>query len=163
MAPSIIKIENPDHLCLFVDIIRNSFNTVAVQYGLTQENSPTNPAFTTIENLQSIASKADCFGLYIKDIPCGFFALEFNPDCNVFYIERICVLPEFRNNGFGELMLKFAENYCRNKNAEKISIGIMNQNNILKKWYQQNGFIEIDVRQYPHLTFDVCFLENRLK
>jgi ribosomal protein S18 acetylase RimI-like enzyme len=162
MLSSIVKITDSNQLCLFVDIIRVSFQTVADQYGLTESNSPTNPAFTTMENLNKIASKADCFGVYINTIPSGFFALEFNIEDKTAYLERVCVLPELRHKGLGQSILQFAENYCKNLNIEKISIGIMNRNEILKEWYKQNGFIETSIRQFPHIKFDVCFLENRL-
>lgn len=163
MYPSIVKINDLNILSCFTDVIKNSFRTVADQYGLTEKNSPTNPAFTTIDSLKKIESKAECFGLYLDSTPCGFFALEFNSESKTFYLERVCVLPEQRHNGLGKAILNFAENYCKNHNADKISIGIMNDNTILKKWYIENGYTEICIKQFPHIKFEVCFLENLLK
>lgn len=163
MQSSIVKIVDLDTLYSFTEIIKKSFRTVADQYNLTDENSPTNPAFTTVENLKKIASQSECFGVYINEIPCGFFALERATVHGTFYLERVCVLPEYRHRGIGTSILNFAETYCKNNNAEKISIGIMNQNITLKKWYQQNGYTGISVKHFPHLKFEVCFLENRLK
>ncbi len=80
MVSSIVKITDSNQLSLFVDIIRVSFKTVAAQYGLTELNSPTNPAFTTLENLNKIALKAECFGIYINTTPSGFFAIEFSSE-----------------------------------------------------------------------------------
>jgi len=163
MHPSFIKLHDLNSFYPFVDIIQKSFRTVADQYGLTEKNSPTNPAFTTIENLQKIASQSECFGLYLNNTPCGFFALEFHDEDKTVFLERVCILPELRHNGFGKAILVFAENHCKKHKIEKISIGIMNQNTILKKWYQKNGYTEISSKQYPHLPFEVCFLENQLK
>lgn len=163
MAPLINKIYGVKELELFTNVIRNSFRTVADQFGLTEINSPTNPAFTTAENLKNLALKAECFGLYKNGIPCGFFALEFNYESKSVFLERVCVLPEYRHNGFGKTILEFAESYCRERSADKISIGMMNNNTVLKNWYIENGFTEISVKQFSHLLFDVCFLENHLK
>ena len=163
MIPLISKIIELQKLEIFVDIIKASFKTVADQFGLTYINSPTNPAFTTFDNLKSIAVKAECFGVYINETPCGFFALEFNIDLKTAYLERVCVLPELRHRGIGKTILNFAENYCKKRGVEKISIGIMDQNIQLKKWYKHNSFNETEIRQFTHLKFDVCFLENHLK
>lgn len=163
MEQSIVKLDELNDIYSFADIIKNSFRTVAEQYGLTEENSPTNPAFTTSENLKKIASKSECFGVYINTMPCGFFALEFANERKTVYLERVCILPELRHNGLGKSILTFAENYCKDHHVETISIGIMNQNTILKNWYRQNGYTEISLKKFTHLEFEVCFLENRLK
>ncbi|HPF04613.1 MAG TPA: GNAT family N-acetyltransferase [Spirochaetota bacterium] len=163
MEPFIVKINGLNEIYSFADIIKKSFITVADQYSLTEENSPTNPAFTTLENLKVIASKSECFGVYLNNNPCGFFALEFTNERKTVYLERVCILPELRHNGFGKSILTFAENYCKNHDVETISIGVMNQNTVLKKWYQQHGYDEILIKKFPHLEFEVCFLENRLK
>ncbi len=163
MPSDIKKISDQETLPLFVPVIRKSFKTVADQFGFTETDSPTNPAFTDIEKLKALASKAQCFGLFADDTPAGFFALEYDNESKTCYLERVCVLPEYRHSGLGRNILKHAENECKSHCMEKISIGIINSNHILKVWYQAFGFIEIGVRTYPHLPFEVCFLEKELK
>jgi len=163
MPSDIRKISDRETLKLFLHVIRRSFKTVADQFGFTETDSPTNPAFTDIEKLNALASKAECFGLFADDTPAGFFALEYNHESKTCYLERVCVLPEYRHNGFGRTILEHAENACRDVCVEKISIGIINSNYILKAWYQAFGFIEVGVRSYPHHPFEVCFLEKELK
>jgi hypothetical protein len=45
---------------------------------------------------------------------------------------------------------------------EEVKIGIINENLKLKKWYIDYSFIELAVKQYPHLPFNVCFLEKEV-
>jgi len=163
MSLSIVKINDSSVLEPFTHIIRTSFGIVAEEYGLTEVDSPTNPAFIKFDNLKKTSSLAECFGIYIDNTPCGFFAIEFNKDNKSIYLERVCVIPESRHNGIGRSILIFTEEYSRAKNIEKISIGIMNQNSILKKWYIQNGYNEVSIKKFPHIKFEVCFLEKYLK
>lgn len=58
------KVENDVEIIKCQEIIRNSFITVADDFGLTVNNAPTNPAFITYENLQKSIEKG--MELYIK-------------------------------------------------------------------------------------------------
>ena len=156
------RLITPEELETFIPVIRNSFKTVADQLGLTESNSPTNPAFTTSEKMNDLYEKAECFGLYFKNLPCGFFAIEFTNASSTAFLERVCVIPEQRHNGFGKQILDYSSDYCRSINKSVLSIGIINSNTILKNWYIDNGFSVISLKKYPHLTFDVCFLEKDL-
>lgn len=163
MPADIIKLFDLDTLKLFLPVIRKSFQTVADQFGLTETNSPTNPAFTDIEKLNILASKAECYGLFADGRPAGFFAIEYNNDSKTAFLERVCVLPEYRHNKYGKTLLEQAEKECLYNDINKISIGIININEVLKTWYKAFGFIEVEVKTYPHLPFEVCFLDKKLK
>ncbi len=163
ITPVIKKIENLSELLQFLPVIKESFKTVAEQLGLNEKNAPTNPAFSTPEDLNKLALKSDCFALYENNKPCGFFALEYKDDLNIFFLERVSVVPDKRHKGYGKSILDFAKNYCKNQNSTKISIGIINENIILKNWYIKNEFIEISVKKFSHLPFNVCFMEFYLK
>jgi ribosomal protein S18 acetylase RimI-like enzyme len=77
-------------------------------------------------------------------------------------LEKLAVLPEHRNRGYGRLLVDFAFDEVRKNNGEKISLGIINENLTLKKWYIDYGFIELTVKRYPHLPFNVCLLEKEV-
>jgi ribosomal protein S18 acetylase RimI-like enzyme len=143
-----------------VQIIRDAFATVARDFNLNEANCPTNPAFTGIEKLKEMQKKGvKLFGLYIGNRQVGFVAIE-KANESVFYMERLAVLPEARHAGLGKKLMDFAFQYVKKERGAKISIGMINENTILKKWYQNYGFVETTVKTYPHLPFTVCIMEK---
>jgi hypothetical protein len=50
----------------------------------------------------------------------------------------------------------------KNMEGKKASIGIINENVRLKKWYIKHGFCEKALQRFDHLPFTVCFLEKEL-
>lgn len=101
------------------------------------------------------------FGLFKENIQIGFVAIE-SADPKTFYLEKLAVLPEYRHYGYGKKLLDFVFNYVKNKNGSIISIGIINDNNILKDWYLSNGFTEKSTKEIKHLPFTVCFMEKEI-
>lgn len=69
----------------------------------------------------------------------GFVAIE-SAGKETYYIERLSVLPEFRNKGYGTKLLDFVFNYVKKVGGEKISIALMDNNVLLKNWYSAYGF-----------------------
>ncbi|HNX25478.1 MAG TPA: GNAT family N-acetyltransferase [Spirochaetota bacterium] len=158
MSPQISEILNEKELNNFLNIIINSFSTVSDEMGITKETAPTNPAFLTIDRLLDIYKKMKCFGLYYEDLPIGFFGLEESKDSPLM-LEKISVLPEFRHRGYGRMILDHTVKYAIEKKFKKISIAIINENKRLKEWYTGYGFYEVRVTAFPHLPFEVCFME----
>ena len=148
-----------------VPVIQKSFYTVADELGLTVQNCPTNPAFLEESDLLKRKEKnnVSMYGLFNECDQIGFVALERpSPDSTVFYLERLAVLPEYRHKGYGRLLMDYAFEIVKKNDCEKISIGIINENVRLKNWYVDYGFKELEIKQYPHLPFDVCFLEKEV-
>jgi len=50
----------------------------------------------------------------------------------------------------------------KNAEGEKLSIGIINEHAVLKKWYETKGFKETSVMKFEQLPFTVCFMEKPL-
>ncbi len=152
------KIDIIDQDC--VNVIRNSFITVADEFGLTRQNAPTNAAFIEIDNLHAMQQKGvDMCGAYIDETLIGFVAIEKSNE-DLYFMEKLAVLPEYRHNGYGSRLIDFVVDTVRAAGGKKISIGIINENKILKDWYKKNGFNETGLRQFSHLPFNVCFLER---
>jgi ribosomal protein S18 acetylase RimI-like enzyme len=145
-----------------VAVLRASFRTVAEEFGLTEENCPANPAFVTLEKLDALRHKgATFFGLFEDTEQIGFVALEkATPD--LYYLERLAVVPQCREKGHGTTILDFACDYVKGKNGKTISIGIMDNSTRLKSWYRSRGFVETGTRQFDHLPFVVCFMDKNL-
>jgi ribosomal protein S18 acetylase RimI-like enzyme len=77
-------------------------------------------------------------------------------------MEKLAVLPDKRHNGCGRMLMDFACEIIREKNGNLISIGIINENTVLKNWYIKYGFKEKEVKRFPHLPFEVCFMEKEI-
>ncbi|HNX59241.1 MAG TPA: GNAT family N-acetyltransferase [Spirochaetota bacterium] len=145
-----------------VDVMRRAFATVAEEFNFTEENAPTNAAFMTFDRLRESSSRGvRLFGVFTDGKLAGTVALERSPDNGeVFYLERLAVVPEQRHLKLGRALLDFAFNMARDEGGKKISIGTIDENSRLKKWYLDYGFVEVCVRRYEHLPFSVCFMEK---
>jgi diamine N-acetyltransferase len=147
-------------------IIRESFQTVAIQFGLTRENCPAHPSFIMDEQLITRKNKGlTFFGLFLENKQVGFVAVERgDPDlaCARFYLEKLAVLPAYRHQGYGRRLVETTLDYIRHQGGRKVSIGIIYEHAILKNWYRGMGFREMNTRQFPHLPFTVCFMEMEL-
>jgi ribosomal protein S18 acetylase RimI-like enzyme len=144
-----------------MNVIRESFITVANQFQLTKENAPTNAAFIEFEDLLKMTAKdIYLFGVFKDEIQIGFFTIEKNN--HLYYANKLAVLPAYRHNGYGKKMLDFVFAYVKRAGGRKISIGIINENLVLKNWYIQNGFSETAIKNYPHLPFEVCVMEKNV-
>ncbi|OLN32621.1 GNAT family N-acetyltransferase [Desulfosporosinus metallidurans] len=156
---SIKEINNEVSLSDSLNVIKDSFITVARELNLTEENCPSNPAFANLVNLQKMKDKGiGMFGLYKERNQIGFVAIEKAYD--VFYIERLSVLPGYRHKGYGKHLMDFVFDYVKAQGAEKVSIGIVDENLVLKNWYKLYGFIETGLKKYEHLPFTVCYMEK---
>jgi ribosomal protein S18 acetylase RimI-like enzyme len=147
-----------------VSVIKKSFKTVADEYNLKKENASTNPAFITFEKLkQSIIQGTKLFGLVKKERMIGCIAIEkSSKDDQIYFIERLSVLPEERHQGYGKRLLDFAFNFIIKRGGKIVSIGIIDENKILKNWYLDYGFVEVSTKKFNHLPFTVCFLEKQV-
>jgi len=154
---SIIDIEES------VKVLQASFGTVARQFNLTQENCPTNSAFITDAKLQEEWERGiSMFGLFEKDKQIGFVALEKSSTDSLFYLEKLAVIPDYRHKNYGKELMDFACKFVKNENGKKISIGIINENLVLKEWYTRYGFVEKEIKVYSHLPFTVCMMEKEV-
>jgi ribosomal protein S18 acetylase RimI-like enzyme len=141
-------------------VIRNSFATVAEEFGITRENAPTNPAFAEADSLEKMKEKGIMlYGAYLDEQRVGFVAIE-RADGDRWYMERLAVLPPYRHRGIGRALMDFAFKTVKKHGGKKVSIGIINENRVLKNWYMEYGFVETGTRVFRHLPFEVCFMEK---
>ena len=147
----------------WASVIRDSFATVAEEFGITRENAPTNPAFTEADSLEKMKEKGIfMFSAYLGGHRVGFVAAE-KADGGCWYMERLCVLPQYRHRGIGRKLMDFVFETVRQRGGKKVSIGIINVNTVLKNWYIGYGFTETGKRKFSHLPFEVCFLEKEIQ
>jgi GNAT superfamily N-acetyltransferase len=153
------EISNENELENSVKVIGESFTTVAVEFKLTRENCSTHPSLVTMKQLTEMKRKGlKLYGLFEGDTQFGFVAVEKKND-HVYALEKLAVLPVHRHNGYGGLLLQFVYDYVKNARGKSLSIGIINEHTVLKKWYEGKDFRETAVTRFEHLPFTVCFME----
>jgi GNAT superfamily N-acetyltransferase len=158
----VIREVREDELEIFTEVVRQSFATVATDFGLTEQNCPTNGSFIRVERLASDRRKGDLMaGLFEDDKPVGFAQLS-RKDDNVFELGKLTVLPCCRHNGYGARLLGWARSAAGKLGVRKITIGIIEENTVLKSWYLSNGFVHTGTHVFPHLPFTVGFMELQI-
>ena len=160
MEPLVQEIADETGLNNSVTVIRKSFKTVAVEFGLTEKNCPTHPSFVTIKQLNELKIRGvRFFGLFLCSRQVGFVAIE-KADNTLSYMEKLAVFPEHRHNGYGTKLVQFALDYVMKQRGKKLSIGIIDEHTILKNWYKELGFKETATKKFSNLPFTVCFMEK---
>ena len=142
-------------------VIRDSFRTVALEFGLNEGNCPTHPSLITLDKLLELKGKAELFGLFLNKNQVGFVAVE-KADDSVYYLDKLAVLPEYRHKSYGQQLVEFVIKYVKKRGGQKVSLGMINESTILKDWYKQLGFIEAGIKRFEHLPFTVCFMDRPL-
>jgi hypothetical protein len=51
---------------------------------------------------------------------------------------------------------------AKNLGAKRVNIGIIAEQNELKKWYKEIGFVEQESKEFPRLPFNVTFMSYKL-
>ena len=158
----IIKVTTENQLDTCLNIIHKSFQTVADDMNLTKENCPSHTAFMPLEKLQNQFENGNPMFLYeYNNKFIGYFSLSIND--NSVELNDLSVLPEYRHLGIGKKIVNYAVDYSKNTlGVNKIKIGIVEENTILKEWYKTLGFVHTGTRKFEHLPFTVGFMELEL-
>ena len=170
MAESIGKIKELTgaSLAKSVAILRAAFGTVTTQFGITKENAPVYAAFTTARDLGKMRDRgAVFFGYFIGRKQVGVVALEkrTSPDAafpGEYFMERLGVRPEYWHSGIGWELVDFIVERAKKLGAKKLFLGMVNENTVLKKWYESMGFKDVGVRKFPGLPFTVGFMAKNI-
>ncbi|MDO9535897.1 MAG: GNAT family N-acetyltransferase [Bacillota bacterium] len=164
MVIKIKEINNEQEIADSAVLLRDSFFTVAKEFGLTENNCPTYPAFITYPELKVLKEKKNIkmFGLFVENVQVGFVAVEKADQLSVFQMHKLAILPEYRNKTYGTYLLNYVYEYVKREKGKKIKAVIINDNTLLKDWYIENGFVELETKNFNHLPFKVCFLEKEI-
>ena len=135
---------------------------VAELFKIDRDNTPKHPSFYTKDWVLSDFKKGEEYFLFKEDgITKGCVAFE-QPDFQTAYLNRLSVLPEYRHNGIGAFLVRHICDYAKSKNIQTVSIGIIAEHELLRKWYVGLGFTEGDVMKFEHLPFNVQYLRYDL-
>lgn len=152
------QVERQDiELC--AQVIRKSFETVAKKFNITEKNCPGHTSFIKTEKLnRQYDEKRPMYVYFSNETIIGYFSLCKNSDSS-YELDNLAVLPEYRHRGYGKAMIDFAKDKVKEFGGNKITIGIIEENEILKSWYGSLGFKHTEIKKFEHLPFTVGFME----
>lgn len=157
-----IKEARPTDVSDLSNLIRKAYRDVADRFQLTPANCPKHPSNCTDDWIEKDLERGVRYFIMMRaNTPVGCVAIE-RPEGDLCYLERLAVLPQERNKGFGRQLVEHVFRTAREEKAKKISIGIIAKQADLKQWYQNIGFIEGETKEFNHLPFQVCFLTYEL-
>ena len=147
-----------------VDVIKSSFLTVADEFGFTVANAPRFTAFaTTIERLHwhFENEKRPMFAFIDNEKIIGYYSLALQAN-NACELNNLCVLPEFRHQKIGEKLLLHSFEIAKALGCSKMNIGIVEDNQRLRKWYEKFGFTHTGTQKFDFFPFTCGYLEREL-
>ena len=153
-----------EHVPIYAEVIRASFATVARDFNLTRENCPRHTSFITNEELAGKYSAVGgyCpYGCFADGKLAGFAALT-GAGGGTYELNNVAVLPGCRHLGYGKALLDYGKEKAAKLGGNKITIAIIEENAVLKKWYAANGFAHTGTKRFEHMPFTVGYMEWNL-
>ena len=148
-----------------VSVIKDSFMTVADDFGFTCENAPRFTAFAISNDrlyYQLDNEHRIMIAYYLDNRKIvGYYSLLMQED-NQCELNNLSVLPDYRHNNIGTALLNDAFIRAKNLGCVKINIGIVEENKILRKWYEDIGFTHIGIRKFDFFPFTCGYMEKKL-
>ena len=147
-----------------VNLIRTSFMTVADEYGFTEENAPRFTAFAiSADRLywHMDQEHRPMFAAEEDSILCGYYSLliQENGECE---LNNLAVLPQYRHRGLGKQLLEHSYTTAKSLGCHTMNIGIVEENTVLRKWYEENGAIHIGTKKFDFFPFTCGYLKREL-
>ena len=147
-----------------VEIIRKSFKTVADAHGFTEENAPRFTAFATNEERLCWQLEGEHRPMFVYEdggILCGYYSLlmQENGECE---LNNLAVLPEYRHKGIGRELLKHAADEARKAGCKVMNIGIVEENQVLRKWYEATGAVHLGTHKFDFFPFTCGYMKMDL-
>ena len=143
-----------------VKVIRESFSTVADEFGFTAENAPRFTAFaTTVERLewQFTNEHRPMYAYFDNGKIVGYYSLlvQENNECE---LNNVSVLPAYRHNGIGGKLLLHSLEKAKELGCNKVNIGIVEENQVLRRWYESYGFLHTGTQKFDFFPFTCGYM-----
>ena len=159
---AVIRKAGADDVPNLCRVIRKSYHDVARRFGLNAKNCPKHPSNYTQQWVEMDFSRGVTYYLLeVKNLPLGYAALEVVDEV-LCYLERLAVLPEAREKGYGRKLAEHVLKEARAKGIRSASIGIIAAQTELKQWYKRIGFTEGETKAFEHLPFNVTFMTCKI-
>ncbi|MBD5478108.1 MAG: GNAT family N-acetyltransferase [Lachnospiraceae bacterium] len=159
-----IKAIKKENIPECVRVIKESFQTVADEFGFTAENAPRFTAFATTEERlcwQLESENRPMYAFYDHGNMVGYYSLllQENHACE---LNNLSVLPAYRHKGIGARLLAHAFQTVEELGCDKINIGIVEENKVLRSWYEGFGFTHTETQKFDFFPFTCGYMEKKL-
>ena len=139
-------------------LVSESNKDIAEKFGLNADNCPKHPSFCTEAWVKSDLARGERYFILEEDsVPIACVAYE-NPSAGLAYLNRLSVLPPYRNRGIGAHLVKYIIQLAQASSIQTISIGVIGEHSDLQRWYRSLGFIDGETKHFPHLPFSVKYM-----
>ena len=142
-------------------VIRESFGTVAEEFGITPENAPGFTAYAVTEDrlLRQLESEHRPMFAYFEDGKiAGYCSLCLVGD-GVCELNNLCTLPAYRHNKIGEKLLLNAFEQAKRLGCSKMTLSIIEENKRMRRWYENHGFIHTGTEKLDCFPFTCGYME----
>ena len=161
----VIREMSIEYITECVNVILSSFKTVADEFGFTEENAQRFTAFATDEKrlwYQFTVEKRPMYVYIYQGKIVGYYSLALLDNGNV-ELNNLTVLPEYRHQKIGEKLLLDAFEKVKLLGRNKLEIGIVEENQRLRKWYESFGFIHIGTKKFDFFPFTCGYMEKSIR
>lgn len=144
-----------------VTVIRESFGTVAKEFGFTPENAPRFTAFAVTEDrlYWQFESEHRPMFAYFKDGKIvGYYSLSLLGD-GVCELNNLCTLPDHRHNKIGEKLLHDSFEQAKSTGCSKMKLCIVEENKRMRRWYENHGFTHTGTEKLDFFPFTCGYME----
>ena len=147
-----------------VRVIRSSFQTVADEFGFTEENAPRFTAFATNEERLLWQLECEHRLMYLDEEDgkvCGCYSLKpwENGECE---LGSLSVIPEYRHRGIGGSLLRHALETAAKQNFTAVNLSIVEENRVLREWYERNGAVHTGTQKFDFFPFTCGYMKITL-
>ncbi len=159
-----IRPMEPTEISVCVQVIRESFSTVAQEFGITYENAPRFTAFATNNERLSWQLNQEKRIMMVAVLDCrivGYYSLCKVSE-NSWELNNLAVLPSFRHHGIGGKLLANACSRTKERGGTLLKIGIVEENLVLRNWYEAAGFVHTGTQKYDFFPFTCGYMEKIL-
>jgi len=153
-----------EELSACADLIRKSFQTVADEFGFTRENAPRFTAFATTEERLAWQMDGEHRLMFLDEEDgriCGYYSL-LRKDKDECELGNLSVLPEYRHTGIGGKLLRHAMKTAGGQNCTVMSLSIVEENTVLRKWYESYGAIHTGTEKFDFFPFTCGYMKIML-
>ena len=144
-----------------VRVIRRSHQTVADEFGFTEENAPRYVAFATDERRLIWHMDQEHRLMFVDEeagAVRGYYSLLLKQDgeCE---LGNLSVLPEYRHQGIGTELLRHAIRTARERRCRMMRLSVVEENAVLRKWYEQNGAVHTGTEKFDFFPFTCGYMK----
>lgn len=150
---------------VITNILNKAFMTVALEFNFTKENAPRFGAFITPDRIEyQLHNGLTMYGYTVNDQLAGCAGFSFYKD-QIYLIERLATLPEYRHLGIGRKLMNFTEHKIAECNGTIAEVHVVDINLRLINWYKRLGYnyIRVDIIGDGTLPFNSYAMNKNLE